>query len=138
MRVVLDTNIMISSILSPQGISAKILDLAKQMRFEILASEAILQEYEAALNYSDVKKRHGYTSTEITALVEGFYEFAAVVVPSEKLDIIDDPDDNKFLECAIEGNGEIIITRDPDLLSIGAYKEVQILTPTAFLRFMEE
>jgi putative PIN family toxin of toxin-antitoxin system len=61
MRVVLDTNIIVSSFLSPKGISAKILDSARAGLFELVVSEAILTEYEEALSKGAVRVRHGLT-----------------------------------------------------------------------------
>lgn len=51
---------------------------------------------------------------------------------------MDDPDDNKFLECAVEANAEFVISGDPHLLKIGAYKTVKILDVDEFLNIFSK
>jgi putative PIN family toxin of toxin-antitoxin system len=139
MRVVLDTNIIVSSFLSPKGISAKILDSARAGLFELVVSEAILTEYEEALSKGAVRVRHGLTPAEIAESIEGFREFSILVEPDVTLTVIkDDPDDNKSLECAVTGKAPVIITRDPDLLSVGSYQDILVIPPHLFPSLLEE
>lgn len=66
MRVVLDTNIIVSRFLSPQGIPARLMALWEQHTFELLVSVEIIAEYQRALNYDHVRRKHGFTVDEIT------------------------------------------------------------------------
>jgi putative PIN family toxin of toxin-antitoxin system len=63
MRVVLDTNIIVSRFLSPQGIPARLIALWEQNTFELLVSVEIIAEYQRAPNYDHVRRRDGSLST---------------------------------------------------------------------------
>lgn len=139
MRIVLDTNVIVSRFLSPAGTPAKVLDLWKKKGyFDVVVSEEILQEYARALTYSHIQARHQIPSREIETYIHTFSDIAILVVPTERITIVkDDPDDNTFIACALAGNAEYIISGDRDLLRVRAYNGVRILTPAAFLTLIE-
>ena len=57
------------------------------------------------------------------------------VTPAQTLDVIEeDPDDNRILECAIEAGSDYIVTSDKDLLRLGEYGQIKIVTAAAFLK----
>lgn len=137
MRTVIDTNGVVSSAISPTGAPAEILRRWRQEQLELAVSEAILAEYERALNYERVRIRHRRSPEEIRELVEEFREFALLVTPVETPAIIEaDPDDDKFLWCADAAGAEFIVTRDEHLLRLGRYKAIRLLSPAAFLEFL--
>src|SRR3989344_2043204 len=71
---------------------------------------------------------------EMQRTVEEIITLSKIVEPKSKLDIIkEDPDDNKILECAVEGKVDYIISQDKHLLDIKEYKEIKIITPKDFL-----
>lgn len=138
MRVVLDTNIVVSRYVAPQGVVAQVLERWRQQSFELVVSEAVLSEFQRVLAYDRIRARHLMSDEEILALIEDFREFAILVEPSETADAIkDDPDDNKFLECAEAGGAEYIVSGDPHLLALKQYRGIQILSPAAFLGFLD-
>jgi predicted nucleic acid-binding protein len=61
-------------------------------------------------------------------------------VPGELgLDVLEkDPSDNRFLECAFEGEADYLVTGDQDLLNVGQFQKITILTPREFLRVLRE
>ena len=67
MRVVIDTNLIVNRTISSTGAAAEVLRRWEQGQFELLASEAILAEYEKALMYPRVRARHGLSNEAITA-----------------------------------------------------------------------
>jgi uncharacterized protein len=137
MHAVLDTNIIVSSALAPHGISAHILSLLQEDMFRLVVSEAILAEYQGSLSRREVQKRHQLTISEMRALIDDFRETAIVVEPEIHLDVVkNDPDDNKFIECAVAGRAEVIVTNDADLLAVESYQGVEILRPHAFLELL--
>ncbi len=137
MRIVVDTNIIVSRTLSSLGAPAEILRLWWQERFELAVSEPILEEYERALGYERIRARHGLSGEAIRELVGGFREFAILVEPSEMPAVIeDDPDDDKFLWCADAVGAEFIVSRDAHLLRLRRYKAIEIVSPGAFLAFL--
>lgn len=137
MRVVVDTNLVVSATLSATGAAAEIMRRWRQETFELLISEPILAEYERTLGYDKLRTRHRLTDKEIHELVIQFERFATLVAPTQVLAIIEaDPDDNKFIECAVAGTANVIVTRDEHLLALRTYNGIQILSPAAFLAFL--
>lgn len=139
MKVVLDTNIIVSAILSPAGIRSQVIGAWHNQQFELVVSEPILAEYQQALNYREVASRHNLDPTQVTEIIADLRQFATVVEPTEKLNIIlEDPDDDKFLECAVAGGADYIISADPHLLNLEEYRGMQILSPSEFLALLRQ
>lgn len=134
MRAVLDTSVVVSSFLSPTGAPGRIIELWRAEAFEVLTSEAILAEYGRALAYGHVRARHGMSDAEIEEAVNDLRTFTILVHPHEAVAIIKaDPADDMFLECAVSGRAEYIVSRDAHLLDVGEFRGIQILLPAAFL-----
>lgn len=139
MKAVVDTNVVVSSFLSPTGTRARILKGWEKGQFELIVSDEILAEYERALNYQEVSSRHGMTIEQIGQVIAEMKSFATVVKPQQKLIVIkDDPADDKFLECAKEAGAEYIVSADLHLLNLKQYEDVQILSPSEFLSVIDK
>ena len=139
MRVVFDTNVIISAAISPGSPPTLIHTAWNQDRFELLVSPDLLAEYRRALSYERVRRRHRKSDDELDALVLD-YELAGVLVePDERLAIVTaDPDDNRILECAVAGEATHIVSGDRHLLTLGEYDKIPILDPRAFLELLED
>jgi putative PIN family toxin of toxin-antitoxin system len=139
MRVVIDTNVIISRFLSAHGHPALILALWEKGFFELIVTEAILAEYAKVLAYPAVQSRHHMTRDEIGQVVADFRSFCVLVEPAESLNVVtDDPSDNRFLEAAVAGGCEYIVSGDPHLLTVGEYRGIAILRPAAFVALLEQ
>jgi len=130
-RVVLDTNVLVSALLFT-GTAAEILPLWQKGVITILLSRDVLEEYLRVLSYPKFQ----LAEAEIKALIEEeLLPFVTVVKPKRRLSVVKrDPSDNKFLECALAGKAQVIVSGDKDLISIGHYRRVRIQTPAQFLR----
>lgn len=130
MRVVLDTNTLVSALLFT-GISSELVSLWQDGIITLLLSRDILDEYLRVLSYPKFK----LSEEEIKKLLqEEILPYAEVVKPKRRLRVVQrDPSDNKFLECAIAGKTRVIISGDKDLLSLGRYRRIRIQTPAQFL-----
>ncbi|GAB6273794.1 MAG: putative toxin-antitoxin system toxin component, PIN family [Peptococcaceae bacterium] len=134
MRIVIDTNVVVSRFLSPKGTPAQIFEKWRVEAFELLVSEPVLSEYQKVLSYKHVRACHKMTNGEIAEIIRDFRKFAILVNSGEKLEVIkEDPDDNKFLEVAEAGGAEYIVSGDEHLLKLREYRSIQILSPAAFL-----
>jgi len=134
--VVIDTNVVVSSDLSPRGTAAQVLNCWREEGFDLLVSEPILEEYERVLRCDRVRRRHGLSDEEISQIVEDFRELAILVpiVPADALNAIEeDPADNMLLECAVVGGAECIVSGDEPVLALASYSGIQVLSPAAFL-----
>lgn len=139
MRVVLDTNVIISRYLSPHGPPAQILERWEVHAFELLVSQPILDEYRRALLYERVAARHGLSVEEVDEVVEAMGQFGALVAPEEVAPVVAlDPEDDKFLACAVVGGADYIVSGDAHLLALEEYRGIVILSPRAFLTALED
>ena len=130
MRVVLDTNVVVSALLFT-GISSKLVPLWQGGVITALVSRIILEEYLRVLSYPKFKLSEG----DIKGLIqEELLPYVEVVKTSRRLRVVDrDPSDDKFIECAVAGKARVIISGDKDLLSIGRYRKILIQSPAQFL-----
>ena len=130
MRVVLDTNAVVSALLF-RGISSELVSLWQKGLITLLLSREILDEYLRVFSYPKFE----LTEEEIKELIqEEILPYAEVVKPKRRLRVVQrDPSDDKFIECAVAGKARVIISGDKDLLSLGRYRQIRILSPAKFL-----
>jgi len=124
-RVVIDTNVLISAFIT-YGKSRKVLDRVFTGKIRLLISPAILLEFEEVLS----REKFGLTKTQVQRIVSLIIRSSEVIEPKTKITLItEDPDDNKILECAVDGRAKHIITGDSHLLKIRKYKNIRIVEP---------
>ena len=134
MRVVLDSNVIVSGSISAQGAPGQILSAWEEGDFQLIVSPALLAEYRRALGYDRVRARHQKDDEELDEFVARFARFGVLTVPHTSISIItDDPDDNLILECAESGGATHIVSGDPHLLRLESFQGIPILTPRAFI-----
>jgi uncharacterized protein len=131
MRVVLDTNTLVSALIFA-GIASGLGPLWQSRRITVLVSKSILKEYLRVLGYPKLGMREG----EIRGLIEEelLPYVEAMAVPGRLPAVCRDPEDMKFLECAVAGRAEYLITGDQDLRSLGSYRGITLLTAGEFLQ----
>ena len=130
MRIVLDTNVLMSGIFWA-GPPAGILEAWSEGRFDLLASLEILAEYRL------VGKRLAgkYPSVDIGPVLDLVIRESRIVEPlPQPTDACDDPDDVKFLACAISGNADYVVSGDRALLRASGYEGIEVLRPQEFLQ----
>ena len=133
-RAVLDANVFVSAVLSPVGIPAKILDAWRAEQFYLLVSKPILHEIDRVFHYPKIVKRHMWSAEKIRAFIEDLARLAIFSTGDLTLSVIaEDPSDNRYIECAVEGEAAYIVSGDRHLLSLAEYEGIRILTPKAFL-----
>lgn len=138
MRVVVDTNLIVNSIISNAGAAAEVMRRWQARRFELLVSAPKLAEYRRALAYTRVRSRHKLSDAMLDRFVSDLAGYATVVEPQESIAAVAaDPDDDKFLECAVAGRADYLVTRDGHLLAIGRYRGLAILPPAEFLAVLK-
>jgi len=128
-RVVLDTNVLISGIFF-SGPPAKILSHWRKGNFTAVISEPIILEYTRVAEEISQK----FPQIEITEIL-GLFTLNSEIVDPGGLEITECEDlaDNKFLECAIAGKCDFIVSGDKHLLKMSEYRRVKILKPRDFL-----
>lgn len=133
-RAVLDANVLVSAVLSPAGVPGQILDAWRAERFALLVSAPILEEIARVLDYPRIARLHRWPRGKVQEFVAEF-AYAAVLTPGEiTLNVIrSDPDDNRYLECAVEGDADYVVSGDQDLLELQEYQGIRVVSPKAFL-----
>lgn len=131
---VLDANVFVSAVLSPGGIPAVILRAWRDERFHLVMSPAILDEIDRVLRYLKIRSRHRWREQQLRLFLEDLAHFA-ILTPGELTlsVIVEDHSDNRYLECAIEGGADYLVSGDEHLLRLAAYRKTSILNPRAFL-----
>ncbi len=136
-RVVLDANIFVSTVLKSHSNPARVFQLAKEGKVILISSKDIFSEVEAVLLYPKLRKLHHRTPKEISEFVKRATRVSYIVPDRTKiLEIKDDPADNKYLTAAIEGRADFIVSGDRHLKDIKTFRGIRIIDPSTFLALM--
>ena len=127
MKIVIDTNLFVAGYFNKDSASAKILKMVKERKLQMLWTEEIKEEVERIIENIKAKKKF---QREIQKI---FREENKVEPRFRIKEIKEDPEDNKFLECAYFGKAEVIISSDRHLLSLGEFQGTPIYTPKTFI-----
>ena len=131
MRVVIDTNIMVSAYLG--GMLKKLIVAWKSGKFTLVVSDAVADEYREVLKRPKFKIEH----TELDDFFALLLDRAEFVIPIETIDVIaEDPSDNKFIEAAIAGKAKLIISGDSHLLELKSFHDISIITSREFMAWL--
>jgi putative PIN family toxin of toxin-antitoxin system len=136
-RAVLDTNTIISGLLSPKSPPGKILDLAMKGKFSMASSEHLVQELRRALKYEKVTSiltKRGWTEEDFSRFIEEFRKICTISQGNPLSEqMCRDPDDDWLLACAEESGAKLIVSGDKDVTSLKKYKGIRILDARSFL-----
>lgn len=130
MRAVLDTNVLISGVIAT-GVPHELMVEGFSGTYQIVVSVETLTEFrETLLKYPD---RFHMDEEEVQGEVETIRYFAEFVDPEEDVTVVeDDPDDDKFLEAAVAGNVDYVVSGDGHLLDLGSFRGIDIVEPRTF------
>jgi putative PIN family toxin of toxin-antitoxin system len=128
-RVVLDTNIIVSAYLNQDGLPFFILKLALAGHIRPYASEAILAEYEELL----LRKSYPLDKRRARLLLKKIRAACTVINPQLGKPLTEDPDDTMFLECAQAAKADYLVTGNTEDFPTGRWKYTEIVTPRQFI-----
>ncbi|MCK5539640.1 MAG: putative toxin-antitoxin system toxin component, PIN family [Deltaproteobacteria bacterium] len=129
LKVVIDTNVFISSFFG--GIPREVINLWKSGKITLCLSQEIIEEYIDVLSRLGLKDKN--EMQKLTRLfAESYNSIFTIATPSLKI-VEDDPDDNKFIECAVALDSKIIISGDKHLKNIKKYIDIYIMSPKEFV-----
>jgi putative PIN family toxin of toxin-antitoxin system len=128
-RIVLDTNVLISGLFFT-GPPRRILDGWRAGHVKLVLSESILDEYQRVGEELAARYR-GIDPAPFLSLVALHGELCAVTPRVER--ICEDPDDDKFLACALAGRCKVIVSGDKHLLRVSGYHGIAVMRPRAFV-----
>lgn len=133
MRIVIDTNVLISALLIPSSAPAQLLILWREGRFLLLTAKPQLEELSRVTRYPKIRQR--LKPALAGRLLNELRDLAVTVNSLPSVDISPDPYDNYLLSIANGGQADYLITGDKrDLLSLQKYKSTCIISITEFLK----
>ena len=134
MKAVLDANVIVRAFISSRGAPRQIIDQWRATAFELLTSEAILEEVGRVLRYPKIAALHRLPELELIEFLTLLREESRIVVTTETLAVSSDETDNRYLECAVAGGAEYVVSGDKrHLLPLVEYRGVRIVSPATFL-----
>ncbi|CAN5847930.1 hypothetical protein BH20GEM3_BH20GEM3_09150 [soil metagenome] len=140
LRAVLDTSVLVSSVLVPNGVPARLLDAWRAQRFVLVTSPPLLAELKSTLSYPRLRRKYPITDAQVDRLADALAGQGHLV--AGKADVsrsgIRDANDEIILACAVDGEADVIVSSDLDLLTLRSYREIPILNPREMLAHLEE
>lgn len=127
-KVLLDTNVIISALVFG-GKPREILMRVQRFEMDAIISPQLLSELSEIL-----VKKFGFSKEKVQLTEDLIKKCFKQVYPSLEFDVVKDKDDNRVLEAAVEGNCNIIITGDKELLELEQFRDIKIMTPEEFLQ----
>src|SRR5258706_10140183 len=128
MRVVFDTNILVSALVFPGGRADIALRRIIEETDQLLLSKPILDELLGIL-----ARKFSRDAEELAHVAVFLADLSTVVKPRRKLTVLADEPDNRILECAVSGGANAIVTVDSALLQLKNFRKVQLLSLRAHL-----
>lgn len=134
LRVVLDTNVLVSGLINPKGPPGQILKALRAGRFVLVTSQAINEEVLEVMDRPRLRDKYGLAE-HLFDVAFLLWEEAEVIKDSPAVKASKDPDDDKFLAAALGGLAHYLVTGDiRDLLTLKEYRGTRIVTPAEFLK----
>ena len=128
MRIILDTNVLVSGIFF-SGPPFRILKAWRDQRLQLVVSTDILNEYQRVATILGEK----YPQVDIRPVLELLTVNSEIITAPPLAEPVSvDPDDDMFIACALAGNAKLIVSGDKDLLDINGYQDIKVLKPRQF------
>ena len=136
MRLILDTNVLLSALLSPLGAPANLLDAWERKTFTLVASDVLIEEFRDVAARPFFRSRLRPSAAELLAVGLRDFSFYCRDLPSGP--IAPDPKDSYLLALAEASQAEFLVTGDKELLSLKHHKSTRIVTPAAMIDLLKE
>ena len=140
-KAVLDTTVLVSALLRhvPGGASCELLRLAQEGAYELYLSDDILEETARVLLTSGrLGRRYRYSDADAVEFCQLVAQSATIVSDVPELTVVRDPNDDMIVACAVAAQADYLVARDRDMLSLGEYEGISIVTPEEFLHALRQ
>lgn len=135
LRVALDTNLFVSSLLVKAGLPAKALEAWRRRLYLLVTSPAIIAEIQATLSYPRIRRKYNVTDRDVADLVDLLRRDALVVPGVSEVagSLPADPKDEMVLACAVDAQANLIVSGDRHLLDLQSFRGIPIATVREFI-----
>ena len=133
MRLVADTNVLVSAAIKPHNRFATYL---REGSFHLLVSDALLYELIDVLNRPHLRAKYRLTPEYIHAYLHLLRLHSERIEPTESITVCRGKDDDKFLDLAVAGQADVLVTNDSDLLVLHPFRGIPILSAADFWEFL--
>lgn len=137
MRAVVDTNILVRAVIKPSGSVGPVLQRLRRRDYLLLISRATLDELVDVLSRPRLRAKYGISDPVLRAVVRLMILRGELVSPQRRIAACRDPKDDKFLEVAVGGRADVVVSGDADLLSLDPFEGIPIVTPARFLTMLD-
>lgn len=140
--VVLDTNLIVSGVLQPQGLPNRVLNSWLDHAFVVISSPSLAAETTDVLSRPSLRDRFKLNTAFVGRILAAIADALVQPIPLDMLPVrCRDPKDDPVLACALGGNADFIVSGDADLLELDrhpALGKLRIVTPRAFLELLSD
>lgn len=138
MRAVVDTHVLVRAVIKPQGSVGPVLVRLRRRAYTLLLSRAMLDEIVEVLHRPRLRIKYGLDERTLRAVMRLIVVRSEWVQPIDQVIVCRDPKDDMFLEAAIAGEADVIVSGDEDLLTLGSYAGIPIVSPAQFLALLDQ
>ena len=138
LKVVLDTNQLVSSLLSARELQRRLLDKWRKRSFLLLVGPEQVEELRGVLERPKISRKYRISTSDRSGLLELIRSEAILLPVGETPGVSRDPDDDRLLGSAAAGGADYLVTGDMDLLSLVRFRTVEIVDARSFLAVLED
>lgn len=133
LKAVFDSTIIVSALLTPSGLTGRLIERARAGEFSLLLSQGILDESRATLHTNKgLQRKYRYSDEEVAFFFSRLQSAITLVSDLPTIQVVRDPNDDFILATAVKAGADYLVARDNDLLTLGAYQAIRIITPNEF------
>ena len=137
-RAVVDTNILVRAVIKPTGSVGPVLQRLRRREYSLLISHATLDELVEVLYRPRLRTKYELSDRVLRATIRLIVFRGELLQPGRRIIACRDPRDDKFLEVAVSGRAQVIVSGDEDLLTLHPFERIPIVAPARFLAMMDK
>ncbi|PJH76230.1 MAG: putative toxin-antitoxin system toxin component, PIN family [Anaerolineae bacterium CG_4_9_14_0_8_um_filter_58_9] len=138
MRVVIDTNVLISAVIKPKSRMGLIIQCLHQSEYTLVFSPEMLEELVEVYSRPKIQQKYHLDQEALNTIVGVIVTRGDSIVPTTDVNICRDPDDDMLLSLALDGHADYIVSGDGGLLSLSPFQGIPIIKPAEFLNILDK
>jgi len=135
--IVFDSVTFVSAFITPGGLASELLRLCDDQAELCTAEEILMETREVLLERPHLRRRFSYSEAQVEQFIQMLRAEYRVIAPLPPLHgVTRDPEDDMIIACAVAAGADYIISRDRDLLDLGGYQDVKIISPKTMMQIL--